>query len=154
MTLCRCKMKRRIKTTKSGVFSKIRVTIQKHLRLNKVTIPRRRYQSLAGGRTSERISHPRDTKKGQRCETNRTKNVVIICLFCFVHAMCVVKVVMMTWKVCVSKVVETLTSLIVICECCVVTCYIHDRFFVLSEPGEKKLIILYFLFFCSFLSSN
>lgn len=42
-------------------------------------------------------------------------------LFCFVHAMCVVKVVMMTWKVCVSKVVETLTSLIVICECCVVT---------------------------------
>jgi len=54
--------------------------------------------------------------------------------------MCVVKVVMMTWKVCVSKVVETLTSLIVICECCVVT-LLHDRFcclFVLSEPGEKK----------------
>jgi len=66
-------MKRRIKTTKSGVFSKIGITIQKHLRLHKVTVSRRRYQSLAGGRTSERISHLRDRNKGQRCRTNPTK---------------------------------------------------------------------------------
>lgn len=57
MTLCRCKMKRRIKPPKSRVFSETRVTVQEHLGLHKVTVSRRRHQSLTGSGASKRITH-------------------------------------------------------------------------------------------------